>query len=91
MTAFALEIAPKIFDIECTTLANDEKKFEKFSGMHYVNCPKNCSKSPNTVYNQKDNYWYGSSICQAAMHANILTDLGGEVKFVYLTSLKVLF
>jgi len=89
ITAFALEKAPKIIDVECNTLANDEKLFGKFSGMTFVNCPAHCSKKPHTVFNNKDTYWFGSSICQSAMHNNLLTDQGGEVKFVYIkTPLK---
>jgi len=63
VTAFALEKAPKIIDVECNTLANDEKLFQNFSGMIYVNCPAHCSKKPHTVFNQKDTYWFGSSVC----------------------------
>ena len=39
-------------------------------------CPKNCSRVPKKVFGVK--YYHTiSSVCQAAIHAGIMTDNGG--------------
>jgi hypothetical protein len=74
--AYTIEAAPTVIDVTCETTAVD-KLFGAIEGMKAFVCPKNCSKMEHKVYNHKKDYWEQSSVCQAAIHAGIMTEFGG--------------
>lgn len=45
-------------------------------------CPKDCSKIPNKVFGVKF-YHSDSSVCQAAIHAGIMSDNGGQGSLMF--------
>ncbi len=79
--AFTMQHAPKIVDVDCETKGND-KMFGDQIGMKAFICPKDCSKIPHSVFGVKD-YFDASSVCQAAIHAGIMTDNGGSCSLMF--------
>lgn len=57
-----------------------QSKFNGKPGQRYVvKCPKDCSKEEQEVFGDSI-YTDDSKICQAGIHAGLLTDKGGELE-----------
>lgn len=79
--SFLFREAPQITRVDCYELAGSTKFNGPLGSKFTVFCEKDCSKRDNIVFGDQT-YTDDSSICQAAIHAGILTDRGGEVQFM---------
>jgi hypothetical protein len=66
-------------DLECdSNLRSDSfSSFELYSNLRFV-CPKGCSTDPTLIYGS-GLYTDNSSICKAAVHAGVISDLTGGI------------
>lgn len=85
---FGLENAPDTIDVECDTTASD-KIWGEPEGLKSFICPKDCSKKKHKVFNQGTEYFFKSSVCQAAIHSGIMTEFGGAVQLIFTKPIKV--
>jgi len=86
--SFTFKSAPKVNTIKCST-NSVTKEFnldvgEKLS----ATCPDGCTRKDVTIFGT-DLYTQNSAVCQAAIHAGLMTDLGGEVSWVIVPSPSV--
>jgi len=80
--SFRIARAPKLMKIDCRTRANENKIGYAILGSKFVvSCPKNCSRTSTQIFGNIV-YSDDSSICVAAIHYGMISDLGGEVSFV---------
>ena len=78
--SFRVTKAPKLTRISCSTKANENKIGTSPLNMKIVVlCPKKCSKMNEDIFGDKI-YSDDSSICLAAIHYGMISDLGGEVR-----------
>jgi hypothetical protein len=81
--SFVVKQAQAHKKISCeTTAAQDVFQAGNTGKKFVVDCPKDCSKSKNSLIFGSEIYSDNSSICLAAIHYGILTDKGGEIEFM---------
>ena len=73
--------APQITRIDCYEIGGSSRFSGPLGNRFTVYCEKECSKKENNVFGDQV-YTDDSSICQAAIHAGLLTDKGGEIQFI---------
>jgi len=87
-TSMDIDIPPSLgklsmlkFKISCETKGYDSKFRGDPGSVYIVNCPANCSKEKGSLWGL-GLYTLDSSVCQAAVHAGIISDEKGG-SFVY--------
>ena len=67
------------FDLECedNLTSNQISNFEIYTNLRLV-CPKGCALDPSPIYGSGV-YTDNSSICKAAIHAGVITDMNGGI------------
>lgn len=89
--SFGFSNAPAIVEVTCETPASVKNIWGQLEGTKAYHCPKDCSKIKHNVYNNKFEYHYSSSVCQAAIHSGILTDMGGAISLKYKDPISLYF
>lgn len=97
--SFTVQEATSVIKVDCKTPASDSNFSGTIGMMFIVNCPSDCSKIPSSVFGGKPPskfkqlgmYSGDSSICQAAIHAGVTNDRGGEVQFSILEGAKLYY
>lgn len=71
-----------MFDLDCDSKADDTKTILKDKeGTKTFLCPEGCASQNFKVYASKHNkYHFESSICKAAIHSGVLSNMGGEAQ-----------
>lgn len=76
-TAAAPVGAPQVAQIGCTFVGNELRNHAP--GMTYrVDCPAGCTATPRTIWGT-DTYTADSAVCNAAIHAGVISDRGGQL------------
>ena len=73
--------APQITRIDCYEIGGSTRFSGPLGTRFTVYCEKDCSKKENNVFGNAI-YTDDSSVCQAAIHAGLLSDKGGEIQFI---------
>lgn len=73
--------APQITRVDCYEIGGSSRFSGTLGSRFTVFCEKGCSRKENNVFGDQV-YTDDSSICQAGIHAGLLTDRGGEIQFI---------